>query len=177
MQLLFKRSLRPSRINPTRLLFVLWVKFDLDEDEQRLIRKYNAADAYVTIEQSRRDLYRAMIFAFFIAAILGSLIMGVTKGGLIIGAFYFCGMFIAATWIIYEQLREAIKISDLLTGRSFKNRSLALLVRRERRMVGYAAAFIHFLEALRTWEGTEVIQIGPEHEPALRLVTNTYAPT
>ncbi len=43
-------------------------------------------------------------------------------------------------------------------------------------MVGYAVAFTKLLEAMRTWEGTEIIQIGPEHEPALRLVTDTYAP-
>jgi hypothetical protein len=172
MQLLFKRSLQTG----VRLKFVLWAKFDITEDEMRLINKYKAADAYITIEQSRRDLYRAIIFSFFIATLLASLIMGVTNMGMLGGGFYFCGIFVAATWIIYEQLREAIKISDLLTGRNFKSRSLALLVRRERRMVGYAVAFTQLLAAMRTWEGTEVIQIGPEHEPALRLVTDTYAP-
>jgi len=96
--------------------------------------------------------------------------------GMLSSLLYFIGIFVASTWIIYEQLREAIRISDLLTGRNFKSRSVALLMRRERRMVGYAVAFTKLLEAMRTWEGTEIIQIGPEHEPALRLVTDTYAP-
>jgi hypothetical protein len=176
MQLLFRRSLKTGGINVNRPRFVLWVKFDIDEDEARLIRKYNASDAYLTIEQSRRDFFRAMIFSFFIAAILASIISGATNMGMLGSGLYFLGLFAAATWIIYEQLREAIKISDLLTGRNFKSRSLALLVRRERRMVGYAVAFTNLLAAMRTWEGTEVITIGPEHEPALRLVTDIYAP-
>jgi hypothetical protein len=43
-------------------------------------------------------------------------------------------------------------------------------------MIGYAAAFIHLLEMLKKGEGTDVIELGEEHEGALRLVTDTYAP-
>jgi hypothetical protein len=176
MQVLFKRSLQTGGIHINRPRFVLWVKFAIDEDEGRLIRKYDAASAYITIEQSRRDFSRAMIFSFFIAAILSSIVTGITHMGMLGESVYFLGVFAVVTWIIYEQLREAIRISDLLNGRDFKSRSLALLVRRERRMVGYAVAFTQLLTAMQTWEGTEVIQIGPEHEPALRLVTDIYAP-
>jgi hypothetical protein len=176
MQLLFKRSLKTGAVNVNSMRFVLWVKFDIDADESRLIHKYRAEDAYLTIEQSRRDFYRAMIISFFVAAFLGSIITSITNIGMLGSLLYFICIFVASTWLIYEQLREAIRISDLLTGRNFKSRSLALLMRRERRMVGYAVAFTKLLEAMRTWEGTEIIQIGPEHEPALRLVTDTYAP-
>ena len=61
MQLLFKRSLKTGAVNVNSMRFVLWVKFDIDADEERLIHKYKAEDAYLTIEQSRRDFYRAMI--------------------------------------------------------------------------------------------------------------------
>ena len=88
----------------------------------------------------------------------------------------FLGSFLFATWIIYEQLRLAIRISDMLDGREFKHKSLALMARRERQVIGYGVAFLQFLEKLQDWEGTEVITLGEEHEPALRLVTDTYAP-
>jgi hypothetical protein len=176
MQVLFKRSLRTDGINVNRPKFVLWVKFAVDLDEEILINKYHARNAYITIEQTRRDFSRALIMSFFVAAILASILTGITHMGMLGQLLYFVGIFAASTWIIYEQLREAIRISDLLNGRNFKSRSLALLMRRERRMVGYAVAFTKLLEAMRTWEGTEIIQIGPEHEPALRLVTDTYAP-
>jgi hypothetical protein len=89
-------------------------------------------------------------------------------------AFLFVTVFSIATFLIYEQLRVAIRIDDMLDGREFKNRSLVLMARRERQMIGYAHAFVQFLEKLQEWEGTETIEIGEETEPALRLVTDTY---
>ena len=77
--------------------------------------------------------------------------------------------------LTYEQLRFAIRISDMLNGREFKHKSLTLMARRERQTIGYALVFLQFLEKLKEWEGTEVITLGEEHEPALRLVTDTYA--
>jgi len=88
----------------------------------------------------------------------------------------FFSLFVGGTWGIYEQLRLAIRISDMLDGREFKHKSLALMARRERQVIGYGVAFLQFLEKLQDWEGTEVITLGEEHVPALRLVTDTYAP-
>jgi hypothetical protein len=88
----------------------------------------------------------------------------------------FFSIFLISTWAIYEQLRLAIRISDMLDGREFKHKSLALMARRERQVIGYGVAFLQFLEKLQDWEGTEVITLGEEHVPALRLVTDTYAP-
>jgi hypothetical protein len=44
MQVLFKRSLQTGGIHTNRPRFVLWVKFAINEDEGRLIRKYDAAE-------------------------------------------------------------------------------------------------------------------------------------
>ena len=55
-----------------------------------------------------------------------------------------------------------------------KNKSLVLMARRERQMIGYAHAFVQLLEKLQNWEGTDIIEIGEETEPALRLVTDAY---
>jgi hypothetical protein len=79
-----------------------------------------------------------------------------------------------STWIIYEQLRIAIRIQDMLDGREFKNKSLVLMARRERQIIGYAHAFVQLLEKLQNWEGTDIIEIGEDTEPALRLVTDAY---
>ena len=65
----------------------------------------------------------------------------------------------------------------MLNGREFKHKSLVLMARRERAMIGYGYAFIQLLEKMKNWEGIEVIQIGEEHEGALRLVTDVYAPS
>jgi hypothetical protein len=191
MQLLLRRRIIMG--TPTSK-FALWAKFDVTEDEAALIRSHGAANCYLTIEASRRDLWRAAVISFFIALILvGSLSAafpsvptGVvrTQQGMVqqhllipwwVWGFLFAFIFGFGTWLIYEQLRLAIRIQDMLDGREFRrNKSLVLMARRERQMVGYAHAFVQLLEKLQTWEGTETIEIGKDTEPALRLVTDAY---
>jgi hypothetical protein len=170
--------------------FALWAKFEVSEEELALIRRYRVAPGYITIEASRRDFYRAAIIAFFAALVIpvflayinvyaqtyaprGAQTPGI-PGWVIVLSFF--AIFAIVMWAIYEQLRIAIRISDMLNGREFKHKSLALMARRERQVIGYGVAFLQFLEKLQDWEGTEVITLGEEHVPALRLVTDTYAP-
>jgi hypothetical protein len=191
MQLLLRRRILLG--TPTSK-FALWAKFEVAPEEQRLIHHYGVSNCYLTIEASRRDLWRAVVISFFIALVGVSLLsaafsylpttMVQTQRGMIqqyifvpwwVWALLFAFVFAFATWVIYEQLRLAIRIQDMLDGREFKNKSLALMARRERQTIGYAYAFLQFLEKLQSWEGTEIIEIGEEHEGALRLVTNTRA--
>lgn len=79
----------------------------------------------------------------------------------------FFGCLGVTTWLLYEQLRFAIRISDMLDGREFKHKSLTLMARRERQMIGYAVCFKQFLERLETWEGTEVITLGDTSPPCV----------
>jgi hypothetical protein len=188
MQLLLRR-----RILAQTSRFALWGKFDVSEEELRLIRRYMVSSCYVTIEASRRDLWRALVISFFIALVTVSLLsaafsylpttMAQTPRGMvgqplsfpwIVWAILFAIVFSIATFLIYEQLRIAIRVQDMLDGREFKNKSLVLMARRERQMVGYAHAFVQLLEKLQNWEGTDIIEIGEDTEPALRLVTDAY---
>jgi hypothetical protein len=186
MQLLLRRRIIEGM--PTSK-FALWGKFDVSEDELALIRRYRVANCYLTIEASRRDLWRAGVISFFLAFIsVGGLStvfssIPVMNAGRIqqqifipwwVWALLFAFVFGIVTWIIYEQLRIAIRIQDMLDGREFKNKSLVLMARRERQLIGYAHAFVQLLEKLQNWEGTDIIEIGEDTEPALRLVTDTY---
>lgn len=179
MRVLFKRSLNASETFADTafvpIKYVLWVKFEVSPEEMRLITRHNIGNTYLTIEQSKRDFYRATLFSFFPAAFLAGLSMQALPPGTAI--FEFFAVWGVGTWFLYEQLREAIKVSDVLDGRKFKHRSFVLFARRERRMIGYAVAFSHLLKELETWEGEEIITLGEEHESALRMVTDTfYAP-
>jgi hypothetical protein len=169
MQILMRRRI----VSGVRVKFALWVKFDVNEEERALINKYSVSSGYITIEQTRRDFYRALMIGFVAAAILTGIYVSAAGVAGAIGGFIIA--FVLITWLVYEQLRLAIRISDMLNGREFKHKSLTLMARRERQMVGYAVVFRQFLEKLEGWEGTEVINLGEEHEPALRLVTDTYA--
>jgi len=183
--------LRRRITQPTgSIRFMLWARFEISDEERALVRRYSVESGYITIEGSRRDFYRAVIIAFFVSLIIPVFLASInvyaqmnafqgvqTPGipGWVIVLLFF-GIFAIVTWAIYEQLRFAIKISDMLDGREFKHKSLALMARRERQVIGYGVAFLQFLEKLQDWEGTEVITLGEEHVPALRLVTDTYAP-
>ena len=172
MRLLLRRSVQEHKLLRWRTEFVLWARFELTDEERILVRKYDMEKGYLTIEGSWRDFRRALLYAFLPALII-TFILG---SGF---ARYFLVLFVSyaiITWVIYEQIREANKILDIINGREFKHRSAILMMRRERRITGYAASFIHLLELLRKGEGTDVIEIGEEHEDALRLVTDTYAP-
>jgi hypothetical protein len=186
MQLLLRRRILAG--TPTSK-FALWAKFEVNPEEQQLIRQYAVSNCYLTIEASRRDLWRAAVISFFLAFIsVGTLStvfssIPVMNAGRIqqqifipwwVWLLFMAIVFAIATWVIYEQLRLAIRIQDMLDGREFKNKSLVLMARRERQMIGYAHAFVQLLEKLQNWEGTDIIEIGEDTEPALRLVTDAY---
>jgi hypothetical protein len=165
--------------------FALWAKFEVSAEELALIKRYRVEPGYITIEGTRRDFYRAAVMGFIIASLFTAFFVGMsanalkTQGGDLpvwVALLLFVIVFLIGTWVIYEQLRLAIRISDMLDGREFKHKSLALMAKRERQVIGYGVAFLQFLEKLQDWEGTEVITLGEEHVPALRLVTDTYAP-
>jgi hypothetical protein len=184
MQLLLRRRI----LTPTAK-FALWGKFDVSEEEQRLIRRY-----MVSRLRHRGGIYGGLWSSRFFIALIGvSLLsaafsylpttMAQTQRGMvgqplsfpwIVWAILFAIVFSIATFLIYEQLRIAIRIQDMLDGREFKNKSLVLMARRERQLIGYAHAFVQLLEKLQNWEGTDIIEIGENTEPALRLVTDAY---
>src|SRR3954464_1138307 len=109
--------------------------FELTDEERMLVRKYDMEKGYLTIEGSWRDFRRALLYAFLPALII-AYILGAGF------ARYFFVLFVSyaiITWVIFEQIRDAIKIGDILNGREFKHRSAILMIRRERRITGYAA--------------------------------------
>ena len=187
MRVLLRRHIRQTS---SSVRFVLWAKFEVSAEELALIDRYRTRSGYITIEGTRRDFQRAAIIAFFVALVIPVFLAFINAyaqmygprgegtpgihGWVIVLSFF--AIFAIVTWAIYEQLRLAIRIQDMLDGREFKHKSLALQARRERQVIGYPVAFLQFLEKLQDWEGTEVITLSEEHEPALRLVTDTYAP-
>jgi hypothetical protein len=179
MRLLLKRHTAPNRFYRWRLDFIVWAQFELTAEEKAIARRFDMEKGYLTVEGSGSDLRRAFLFAIVPAAVANAIIIAMfgLTAFLALLALLLC--YAGITWLIYEQIREAIKMNDIFDGRYFKNRSAMLMLRRERRIIGYALAFQKLLELLREQaEKLEtVIELGEEeHAPALRLVTDTYAP-
>jgi hypothetical protein len=175
MRLLFKRGVRENKLllNPTE--YVLWAQFELSDAERDLVRSYNIDRSYLTIEGSWHEIRRASLYAI-VPTLLFNAIFDQAISFLLFFPMFLIS-FIGITWLIYEQIRETIKVVDIINGRTFKNKSAMLQMRRERQIVGYALAFKNMLVTMQHWSGRDdVIDLGEEHEGALRLVTDIHAP-
>jgi hypothetical protein len=165
MQLLLKRSQKEDVLK--RIKFDLWAKFELTAEEQALIDKYQVSNAILDEGSTRRDVMRALKYAAGLG-LLALLLMGVMRvslgpGLMVLG-------FAALTYAIYQQIREQIRVSDILTGRTFVCRSVVTLMGKERTLTEMAVVFRRFLEAMKTWGGAEIIDIEPERPPTVRVV-------
>jgi hypothetical protein len=154
MQLLLSRKQSPHWMGGMQ--FSLWARFELTEEEDALIKKYQVRNAIISLGNTRRDMRLAALYAlpvFFIVYLVFS------------GARGFLGLFLAllsygiAVWVIYNQIREQIKISDIVEGRDFACRSVLTLLEKEEMLLDMAVRFRRFLEYMKTWGGREAVSI------------------
>jgi phage shock protein PspC (stress-responsive transcriptional regulator) len=165
--------------------FHLWAKIELSREEKELITNYRVSKAILSDGDWQRDLllsfkYAAVlgvvaaIASYFdwipIASQLGFRFIGL-GGAAITGLITFA----VATYVIYNQIREEIRISDILDGRLFRCRSVLTLIAKERILTVMAHDFREFLEAMKTWGGSEVIPIEPGQKPTLRVIEPRHA--
>src|SRR3954453_11943051 len=104
MRLLLRRSVQEHKLLRWRTEFILWVRFELTDEERILVRKYAMEKGYLTIEGSWRDFRRALLYAFLPALFTAYLFSaGPTR-------YFFAlfGSYAIITWVIYEQIRDAI---------------------------------------------------------------------
>src|SRR5215210_3449510 len=99
MRLLLRRSVQEHKLLRWRTEFVLWARFELTNEELILVRRYDMANGYLTIEGSWRDLRRAGLYAFLPALILAYLF----GAGLALYFLVLFGSYAIITWVIYEQ--------------------------------------------------------------------------
>jgi hypothetical protein len=172
MQLLLQRSQSEGTLG--RIKFALWAKFELAADEQALIDKYRASNAILSEGDRIRDLKRAALYGAGLA-ILGALLFRALGLGLPQAVLLGLLAFAAAACGIYQQIREEIRVSDILAGRSFSCRSVVTLMEKEKTVTDMAVVFRRFLEAMKDWGGKEIIDIAPDQEPVLRTIEPPHA--
>jgi hypothetical protein len=163
MQLLIQRGQRKSPIL-RRPVFDLWAKFELNPEEEALIHRYHVRN-HVLVEGGFLQLRRAMILGIIIAvgiATVAHIFLGSPPITLLI--------FIGSAYLLYHQLREEIRVSDILDGRHFACRSVVRLMAMEKEVAEMANAFRHLLEAMKNWGGREIIELEPYKQPVLRLI-------
>ncbi len=166
MQLLLQRRQGKNWIGLS--IFKLWAKFDLTSEETALIEKYQVQGYVLSEGNFRRDFLKALLWTIPIALIL--IPITIPLMGSFVGPRLAPFLFLLILWLLYNQIREQIKISDMLNGRFFSCRSVIRLAAKEQMITNYAVIFIRFLEAMKTWGGQEIIEFDPQNLPMVHLI-------
>jgi hypothetical protein len=149
-------------------IFHIWHNFHInarmvvEREENSILAKYLLYDTIITEGNIWRDIRRAVMISFVIAFIVTALIYKRNDIGLFPLIFLFFTILLALSYVTYHQIREEVRVNDLLTGRDFKARSLIGLLSKEHNIRKMAAVFAKVVEQARTWEEPEVIDLQPQ---------------
>ena len=171
MDLLLKRE--QNRNWRGRVVFRLWAKAEMAEDERALIDRYDLGDSCLIAADDFEHLKGAAVFgfvAFLIGGVLAGAYSGEIIGGLAFGVIAGVG---AGYWWLNEK-RETIWMRDLLYGRRFKCDSIIELAQKEAMLDNACIALRQVVETAKHWDGVEtrpVPVLPPEEakEVVLRL--------
>jgi hypothetical protein len=163
MQLVMRRS---------RLERGLWDKFRINarmvvsDEETGLLDKYKLHNVTITPGDVARDMKKSAGISFLI-----TLALFFTGGMPPVAAFI---LFAGGWLVIYHQIREEVRVKDLLTGRDFQARSFLDLLIKEQRIRKMSALFANVIDQARGWDEPEVVELEPE--PLYRLLEGERAP-
>jgi hypothetical protein len=163
MQLVMRRQ---------RLKKALWDKFKINarmvvsDEETGLLDKYKLHNVTITPGDVARDMKKSAGISFLITLML------FFTGGMPPGAALI--VFVVTWLVIYHQIREEVRVKDLLTGRDFQARSFLDLLVKEQRIRKMSALFANVIDQARTWDEPEVVELEPE--PLYRLLEGERAP-
>jgi len=133
----------------------------IDQAETSLIDTYNLRKITLTESNPQRDLLKAFVPAIIISFLLAVLV-AVPISSPVAGVILFLLALFVSTALIYQQIREEVRVNDLLTGRDFKARSLIALLEKEFEIRKMSDVFAKVVDQSRTWEEPEIIELAPQ---------------
>jgi hypothetical protein len=157
-----------------RVHFELWVKYELSEDEEHLVRRYGANQAILYLGNFRRDVARAILIgvpAGLVAASVLTALLPLPLG--VVFLLLLLGM-AGGTGLVYQHIREQVTVSDVLLGRSFTCKSVLTLAQKERLLTRMSVLFRDLIEKMKTWGEVSITVIEPGKLPVLQLVDTDY---
>lgn len=163
MQIQYERSQSTSSFNliPLRIaggvVFSLWAKIDLSQEEQYLFNRYRFRDAllvegdpFLIFKKAVRSAGLLSVPVFVALCYLFSIDIAVVVVTL---------LFTALTFAYYDQLREHIYVRDLINGRTFRCFSVVELIEKESYLLDVCGYLRQVLESAKHWEGREIIEV------------------
>lgn len=172
MDLLLKRE--QNRNWRGRVVFRLWAKSELPDEERALLDRYNLDQAILLSvdDTSKLKWAFAIGLALFLFIAVGATVdTGNMAGGLFYGTVFGVG----AGSIFYTQMRETIYVRDLLYGRQFKCMSIAELARKEAWLEDACVVLRQTLETAKHWDGVETNPIPVLEKAEAKQVVIRYA--
>jgi hypothetical protein len=170
MQLLLHPSTTPRLTGNFR--YGLWVKFEVSPEERALIAKYAV---------NRTILWRGRLVWDFLRAVLWGTVPALLISGFLVTHLEqraWPGLIVVIpivvwslmVYVVYHQIREEVRVADVLQGRFFSSPSVVALYERERVITRAAIIFERLLERLTTWEEPEIVTIEPRRRPVGRIL-------
>jgi hypothetical protein len=163
-------------------VFSLWAKYELLEQEQKLVEQYNIRQVILVegdpqAEWSRaRRMAGALAIVVYIAGIFWAASQRVNDIQALLAALPLAILvFAVSVFVIRYKIRETIKVGDILNGRHFACRSIITLLEKKAQLTEMAEKFTRFLEALRNWGGREILEMAPDRPPIARFVERPHA--
>lgn len=152
MDLLLKRE--QDRNWRGRVVFRLWVKTEMDENERSLIDRYSLDQSCLLVGDDSRQLKWAVVIGltvFLFIAIGAAMDTGNLFAGVGVGTL--AGIGSGYLWL--NEKRETIFMRDLLHSRRFKCRSIIELAKKEAMLEDACIALRQVLETAKHWDGVE----------------------
>lgn len=175
MRLLFKRgqkhgqlfSLVPLRIG-SGTTFTLHAEVELTDEEKKLLVKYSMSTAQLVVSDPIDDLrqsFRPALLLGIITLIVAFFFFSYSTAGMSAVLVTF-----VMTIVYFRALREQINVNHLTNGgRTFYCDSVVLLIRKEAYLAHICQYLRQILEAAKTWDEREVVDIQPLNKEAAKL--------
>lgn len=168
-----KQSSAPFTLVPLQIgggvMFTLWVKSELDDEEQALLKKYDFEKALLIADDWIGTLRRGLRSALVIGLLVWPVLLFFTGFGLATGVTVVGVVILTAVY--YNELRGHIYVRDLIHGRKFRCFSVVELLQQEERLKFLATYLRQVLESAKHWDGREAVPIPPlSREDAKQLV-------
>lgn len=171
MDLLLKREQTRNFLN--RIVFRLWAKTEMDEDERALIDRYDLDESWLLISDDRDHLKWAIILGVIAFFLVGGTVAQATAVGCGIIAGLIAGGGVGYWWL--NEKRETIYMRDMLHGRRFKCRSIIDLAKKEAMLQNACIVLRQVMETAKHWDGVETCPVPAlSKEEAKDLVVRAY---
>lgn len=145
--------------------FDLFAKLELDPEEQTLIKRTQPGKTYLWVPDARSaqsewriSLIPGAFLAIIVGFVIGAFFVGIKDAQYLAVPIGFL-VWIPCTKLVFNQRRQGITVSDLITGRTIHSKSFEEMLRKEEAIRESLRNFGNAIGHVRSSKGGESIPI------------------